>query len=145
MCYNGTYDIQLHDSELAKILNQCNRSRLLMACGSLNTSSIYSVAAMSNREDVLYDCQNEDNCTHIADGNQWYFNTNSSWGFTGETDSIDRKPCDADTANPSHRLCWHTKTGYNGYRCGSTLFLYNGTDPKLWQRVVWHADPVFQP
>jgi hypothetical protein len=139
LCYNDTYDVQLNGLPLTNILNQCNQSKLLMACGSIYTPNIYSVAAVGLRQDVVsvgaYDLAH----THAANGLQWYFSTNISWGFASDTDSISGSWCDTDVTNPSHRLCWHTVPGYDGYRCGSTIFNLT-VNPSLWQRVMWYAN-----
>jgi hypothetical protein len=141
MCYNGTYDVQLNGIPLANILNQCNRSRLFMACGSVSTPNIYSVAAMGVRQDVLYDCGYNVNCFQVANGLKWYFATNYSWGFASDSDIVTRSWCDADLTNSFYRLCWHTISGFDGYRCGSTIFNLS-VNPTLWQRVMWHADAL---
>lgn len=122
------------------MLKQCNKSKLLLGCGPVNNSNIYSVAAMDYRQNVLYNCSNNNNCSYISNGLQWYFSDNSSWGFADQLDILDRSPCDAYTlTNPFSRLCWHTNPGFDGYRCGSILFNWP-MNTTVWQRVIWHAD-----
>jgi hypothetical protein len=139
LCYNNTYNVPLNGFQLITILNQCNKSKLLLGCGPLITPNIYSVAAMDYRINVLYNCSNNYSCSHISNGLQWYFSDNSSWGFAGQSDNILRNPCDTTTTSPYTRLCWHTVPGWDGYRCSSILF-NTSIDPTLWQRAVWHAD-----
>jgi hypothetical protein len=139
LCYNDTYSVQLNGLPLNNILNNCSGSRLLMACGSVYTPNIYSLAAMGFRQDVLYDCAYNESCSHVANGVKWYFASNYSWGFANELDTVTRTWCDSESVNSADRLCWHTVSGFDGYRCGSTIFNLT-VDPTLWQRVMWQAD-----
>ncbi len=45
---------------------------------------------MGIRQDVLYDCEYDVNCVHVANGMNWYFASNYSWGFAGEFDPVTR-------------------------------------------------------
>ena len=138
LCYNGTYGLELNGLPLGDILMRCNRSKLLLGCGLLSSQTTYDVAAMDYRQNVLYNCSYTRYCSRLSNGVRWYFSTNYSWGFAGESDSIDRSYCDvSQVQNPLTRLCWHTISGQSGFRCGSTFF--NGSkNPYLWQRVIWH-------
>ena len=138
-CYQGLYNDPLYGSRLTNILTQCVRSKLFLACGLLSSSNIYSTGAMASRQDVLYNCSTNVNCSRVSNDVQWYFSPNYSWGFANQSVLIHRSWCDDETTFPVSRLCWHTFPGYDGYRCGSTLFNFphNGS---LWQRIIWQTD-----
>jgi hypothetical protein len=135
-CYNGTYSVNFLPGEVATVLSQCNLGKLLLACKPIN-NSVYTLAAMGLRNDVLYNCSNNATCTHVANEVGWYFSDSYSWGFVNGTDSVTRNSCDTESTDPTLRLCWHTGGAYGGYRCGSTLSLNSVT---TWERSVWQAN-----
>jgi hypothetical protein len=139
-CYNDLYSKVLHGEELNRILNDCNKTNLLMACRFINESN-YAVAAMGNRLDVTYQSTFLGDF-HLANGTTWYFDTNSSWGFAKGGDPINLTPCDVTfDQNDDLRLCWHTVVDLDGFRCGKAYFnLSNNYFPYQWSRVVYHAD-----
>ena len=101
---------------------------------------MYQLAAMDNRQNVLYDCSSVSSCSFRSNGVQWYFSRNYSWGFSDQSHVVDRSFCDGGlSVSPLTCLCWHNMLGFDGYRCGSIDFNYphNGS---LYQRVIWHMD-----
>jgi hypothetical protein len=126
----------MNTTEITNTLSQCNKTKLLMACG-LTSASNYTLAAMGYRDDVLFNCSTNITCTHVANEVGWYFSNNYSWGFVNGTDSVSRNTCDTGSTNPTLRLCWNTD-GYTGsYRCGS---MTNLSSNAAWQRSIWHAN-----
>ncbi len=93
LCYNDAYDVVLNSSLLQSILTECNRGKLLLVCGLIN-STILSLAAMGLRADVLFDCGTVTNCTHVANGVGWYYSVSYSWGFVENNDTVYRSACD---------------------------------------------------
>jgi hypothetical protein len=136
LCYNGTYDIALNQSLLTSILNVCNKGNLMLGCRPVGTN-LLTVAAMGLRADVLYNCNNAVNCTHVANGVGWYYSDSYSWGFVNGTDSVTRGSCDTATTNSNYRLCWHTSSSDGGYRCGTTTSLNSNNG---YVRVIYHAN-----
>lgn len=134
-CFNSTYALVLNKNAVADVLARCNKSKLLLACRPM-TAPNYTLAAMGLRTDVLFNCSNNNTCTHVANGVGWYFSDTYSWGFVSGTDAVSRSSCDTASINPIYRLCWHTGSS-GGFRCGSTTSLNSAT---TWQRSVWHAD-----
>jgi hypothetical protein len=132
LCYSDTYNVNLQGA-LAGLLQQCNRSKLLLACG-LQNSQTYTLVAMGERGDVTFDT-GQASVTHVANGVGWYFNANWSWGFTNGGDQVQLNEC--DVLGGAHRLCWHTVNGAGGYRCGDAAGLNNDS---TWKRAVYHAD-----
>lgn len=94
LCYTDVYNVTLNYSLIDYIFSQCNRTKLLVACRHIN-STILSVAAMGYRSDVLWDCGNITNCTHVANDVGWYYSNDFSWGFVQGTDAVNRVACDA--------------------------------------------------
>ncbi|CAF4133089.1 unnamed protein product [Rotaria sordida] len=141
LCYNDTYNVVLNSTVLDTILTQCNKSKLLLGCGTIN-SNVLTLAAMGLRSDVLYNCSNITTCTHIANGVGWYYSSNYSWGFVEGADTVYRKRCDSeistdDSSNSGLRLCWHTGSNLGGYRCGSSIGL---NSEKTFVRFIYHVD-----
>ena len=93
ICYNDTYNIVLNASLLNTILTNCNKSKILMGCRLVNTTSLI-LSAMGNREDVLFDCGHVTNCTRVANGVAWYYSSDYSWGFAPAGSAVNRISCD---------------------------------------------------
>lgn len=108
----------------------------MLAC-KLKTDTVYTLAAMGLRSDVLYNCGTLTSCVNVANGVGWYFSDDHSWGFINGGDLVSRSSCDTESTNPELRLCWHTGGFYGGYRCGTTLGLNSDA---TWERSVWHAN-----
>ena len=129
-CWRDTYNSS--GQPIAQILQMCNHDVLLMGCRQPGSDELY-VAAAGLREDVLFECGQDEGCTHEANGVGWYFNDSWSWGFVAAGEMVRRFSCDTADSQPLSRLCWHTGGGQinNGYRCGDQ---YNGD----WERVLFH-------
>ncbi len=97
LCYNDTYDVVLNSTLLQTIFTQCNRGKLLLGCGLVN-STVLTLAAMGLRSDVLFNCSNIVNCTNVGNGVGWYYSSDYSWGFAPGTDSVYRSACDTGTS-----------------------------------------------
>jgi hypothetical protein len=139
-CYINLYSIVLHGAELDTILNNCNKTNLLMACSMVNASK-FAVAAMASRIDVTHEAVNVTE-SRAANGAVWYFDANSGWGFARVGDPMDKTYCDITFGDTEDfRLCWHTVAGYDGFRCGKAYFnLSTNYYPYQWNRIVYHAD-----
>jgi hypothetical protein len=122
----------MNKTMLAKILTACYQNKLLLGCRSVGRE-ILTVAAMGDRSDVLYDCQELLNCKHVANGVEWYFSISWSWGFARGGDSVTRNSCDTEIVNSPFRLCWHTHV-IGGFRCGTFTGLNSNL---LWERVIY--------
>lgn len=96
---------------------------------------MWNIGAMGLRADVLYDCGNDVSCTHNANGVEWYYSTNYSWGFVTGGASVDRQSCDKATGTTELRLCWQTD-GKRGGRCGNNL----GFTSDVFRRLIYHAN-----
>jgi hypothetical protein len=135
-CYNDTYDVYLNPI-LSTILTQCNGAKLLLACRPV-ASSIFTVAAMGLRSDVVYDTGTSATTTHVANNVGWHYNAAWSWGFVTATDSVNLNQCDSsNTPNPGYHICWHTVASAGGFGCGTTLGL---NSDNTWAREIWQAN-----
>lgn len=132
-CWSGLYGTNTPDRDT--ILNvDCAGAALLETCrpvGQIN----YTVLAMADRADVLFDVGNG-NVTHAANGVEWYFSDGYSMGFAQGGDVVTRGSCDTTNVNADMRLCWHT--GVNeinaGWRCGASTDLNGAND---WERKLF--------
>jgi hypothetical protein len=121
---------------------QCNKAKLLMACRPVG-SQTFTLLAMAPRQDVLFDCGFQSNCSKLSNGVAWYFSNQMSWGFAPGGDMISRgifSNCDSSPGetHPDQRLCWVTNFDEMdwGFRCGANDL----TGDTTWERVVFQAD-----
>jgi hypothetical protein len=136
-CYSGTYADNF--PPLQTILTQCDKSKLLLACRPTGQPT-FTLVAMANRLDVLFDCGQQLNCTKQSNGVGWYYSASYSWGFAPGGQPVSRQSCDYNDGSqlsPELRMCWHTSGSITtGYRCGSN----NLNNDFSWERVVYEAD-----
>lgn len=135
VCYTAGYD-KSGDS-VAHILKGCPGSHLMLAA-KLTNGNTYDVLAAADFADVTFDTGNS-NTPHIANGTEWYFSDNWSWGFAGLGDTLNRISCDTYDAwtlgvPEGDRLCWHTNAGVmnGGWRSGVNTSIW-GSD---WSKVI---------
>lgn len=137
-CFTDTYDG--FSTSLQTINSNCDKAKLLMACYNKADPSTLVLAAMADRADVLFDCDQTADCTKQSNGVGWYWDDSWSWGFAPGGAPVNRFSCDFDQGNvigPDQRMCWHTGGGNisSGYRCGTTISFDSS-----WGRVVYEAD-----
>jgi len=132
-CWVGTYD---QSAALEEVLAACPGERLRLGCGQ-SGADVLQVAAMGERADVLFDCGQDPQCTHEADGVAWYYAEGWSWGFAPAGAEVSRNSCDTFPADQEHRMCWHTGESWiqNGHSCGGVEGLYDAS----WVRVIYQA------
>jgi hypothetical protein len=119
-------------------LAQCKGQYLMMACRATGTINL-QIAAMATRADVLFPTgENTDNF-HTANGVIWYYREGKAWGFAPEGETVNKHPCDLNTANGDKRLCWHLESGVGGFRCGNNEILNNDA---TYERIIYHIDSV---
>jgi len=132
VCWSGTYQ---DTPSIASVLNACNGAYLMLASGPVG-NPVLDVLAAAPRADVLFETGQYDyTTTHAANGSNWYYDSNWSWGFAGGGDAVYKSSCDGyDVFGPGEggpietdRLCWHTYGGSlsPGWRSGATLWLNN--------------------
>ncbi|MCC0008814.1 MAG: hypothetical protein H6876_11925, partial [Hyphomicrobiaceae bacterium] len=122
-CFKQTFNGNGH-TLVASVLSACSGTELMMAC-RLTGSSTLTLLAQASKSDVTVDT-GTGNTTHNANGVEWYFNDNYSWGFANGGDTVTRNSCDTQSTNANLRMCIHTHDfGVGGWRCGSATGLNN--------------------
>ena len=93
--------------------------------------------AAAPRGDVTFPAGTGDT-THNANGVEWYYDDDYSWGFAEGGESVDRNSCDTqDGTYPERRICWHTDANFldGGWRCGTEKSLNSSL---TWERFIYH-------
>jgi hypothetical protein len=112
-CYAATFDVSI-GSQGENVLNQCNGDYLMMA-GRLTGSSTFLVLAAADRDDTIFDTGQTSDITHLANGSNWWYSSDWSWGFTAAGDDVNNNECDVSDSSPTS-MCLHTVDGIGGYR-----------------------------
>ena len=149
LCYQATYAVSLGNTN-AGALSGCGSSNLMLAARETGSSTIL-LLAQASFADVTFNVGNG-NTTHNANGVEWYYSPNYSWGFAQGGDTVSRGQCDTNGANGAQRLCWHTIAGVGGWRAGvntnlngstsyeKLIFSYNGggavPEPATWALMI---------
>jgi hypothetical protein len=140
LCYSGPYgaDVPLYGA--GGIIDElCTGDYLMLAGGPLD-DPILTLLAAAPRADVLTDTLDDFTTSHNANGSEWYFNGNRSWGFALGGDPVNKDTCDyADVTNGQFRLCFHAagQALYGGYRAGTNIDLNNSAD---WTRYIYQSN-----
>jgi hypothetical protein len=137
-CYRDYYDNS--STPMTDIKAACASSQLIVACKE-SGSSMLTVAAQGAFDDVFFET-GTGNVGHVANGVEWYYDDNYSWGYVEPGDGMSRNSCDTDSGvYPENRVCFHTGGGNinSGYRCGSNTSLNGATSH---ERVVYAADGI---
>lgn len=94
------------------VLNVCGGDYLMMA-GRVTSSDTFLIAAAALRSETIVDTGHT-SVTHVANGANWYYSPNWSWGFTDINDTVTNGQC--DTSNSPRSMCLHTLSFVGGYR-----------------------------
>lgn len=130
-CYSTPYGS--YGGSISTILSGCSGDYLMLAARRTGSSE-FEVLAAAATADVTFGT-GEGNVTHSANGVEWYFDPNYSWGFAGAGDTVSRNSCDTNGLDENDRLCWHTGGGEmnGGWRAGTNTWL-NGD--YSWEKVI---------
>ncbi|MBM4320855.1 MAG: hypothetical protein FJ125_13100, partial [Deltaproteobacteria bacterium] len=90
-CWAGPYSGT--GENIAQILQRCTGERLMLGCRKAG-ARLLTLAALAERDDVLFDCGQQPGCAHEANGVAWYFSSNWSWGFAPAGLDVQRSTCD---------------------------------------------------
>jgi hypothetical protein len=103
------------------VLDACDGEYLMMA-GRETGSDTLLLLAEALRSDTIFNTGRDDVSTvHAANGSNWYFASNSSWGFAGPSESVEKYSCDISAG--ADRMCLHTYPDSGGYRIGDITWL----------------------
>ena len=105
------------------VLNVCSGDYLLMA-GRETGSNTFLALAAALLSDTILDTGNT-SVTHLANGSNWWFSNDWSWGFTEANDTVSNNEC--DTSDSPFSMCLHTVSGAGGYRINNIMGLNGST------------------
>ncbi len=139
-CWTSTYGTSGHN--INAVLAGCDGDYLMLA-GRQVGSDTWDVLAAADVLSVTTDT-GFSNVTTNANGVEWYFSQNYSWGFAAGGDSVSRSSCDTGSTNGAQRLCWHTGGGNinGGWRVGTVTSLNSNNN---WERALFVASAVPEP
>ena len=123
---------------ISTVSTACNKAKLMVAC-RVTGSPTLKVAAYANKSDVLTDVGTGRTATHAANGVNWYYSGDYSWGFAPGGESVSRNSCDTNNRGSNDRICSHTSSNnlQGGWRCGDATSLNSNNN---YQRVFLTAD-----
>lgn len=122
-CYSGTMASIIGNSGEA-VLNSCSGTYLLMAGRETGSGTLLSLAA-ALRSDTIIDT-GQTSTTHQANGSEWWYSADWSWGFTAIGDTVDNNQCDIGGSSPTS-MCLHTVDFTGGYRINDIQGLNDST------------------
>jgi hypothetical protein len=128
LCYQQTMSVGLGSSALDELATCGASGKNVMLAGRQTGSDTLLLLAQAPYADVTFDTGAADNgVTHAANGSEWYYSDNWSWGYAGPGDAVSKFECDTN-AGPL-RMCLHTlASGVGGYRIGDNIGLNNSRD-----------------
>jgi PEP-CTERM motif len=150
LCYSGTMAVPF-GTNAATTLANCGGNRLMMA-GRETGSSTLLVLAQALKTDALFNTGAANNGVfHNANGSDWFYADNYSWGFKTPGDAFTKNQCSFNVG-PGPSMCIHTLsftggfsinqiTGLNGSTAYEKLvFQYNGNgavpEPATWALMI---------
>jgi hypothetical protein len=135
LCYQETYNIS--GTSLGTIQTNCSGGEMLLACSALG-APVLDVAAAGLQSDVLFFTSADTTSVHNANGVDWYYHNNYSWGFAVPGDTINKAPCDtASGAFPGEKLCWYTFANMVGTASGSRCGVATNISAPTHERLIY--------
>lgn len=131
-CYAGTMNLFIGNNA-ENVLNVCTGDYLMMAGRATGSNTFLSLAAALRSDAITVTGQNS--TTHLANGANWYFAPNWSWGFTAAGDTVQNNQCDVSASSPNS-MCLHTVNGAGGYRINNISGLNGST---AYEKVFFQA------
>lgn len=123
-----------------QVLNACSGKSIMMA-GRQTGSSTMLLLAAANVSDATFNTGTGNRLlTHQANGSEWYFAPDWSWGFAGAGSAVNKHQC--DDRNGADRMCLHTTDFSGGYRIGDTKSLNRSND---YEKIFFVSDHDFAP
>ncbi len=138
-CYVGTM-AQAIGSAAQNVLSACTGDYLMMAGRVTGSNTLLSLAA-ALRSEAIFNTGSNTNNTHVANGANWYFSANWSWGFTALNDAVNLNSCDYQNSSPMS-MCLHTLDGIGGYRINDIVDLNGST---AYQKIFFQASAAQVP
>jgi hypothetical protein len=137
LCYRQTMSVGLGSSALDELAACGAPGRNVMLAGRQTGSETLLLLAQAPYADVTFATGAAANgITHTANGSEWYYSDDWSWGYAQAGAAVDKNQCDTN-AGPL-RMCVHTlATNVGGYRIGDNLDLNESTD---FEKLIFVAD-----
>ena len=136
-CYANTFDIGI-GPQAQNVLSVCNGDYLMMAGRETGASTFLALAAALRSDTIQVTGANS--VTHTANGAEWWYADNWSWGFTALGDTVLNGEC--DTSDSPLSMCLHTVRDVGGYRINNIQGLNGST---AYQKVFFVADRQLVP
>lgn len=137
LCYSATMGTPF-GSSAATTLAGCTGNRLLLAGRETGSNNLLALA-QTTKVDALFDTGASNNGVfHTADGSDWFYADNYSWGFKPIGESFQKTEC--DFAPPViGSMCVHTLSFTGGYSINGITGL-NGSG--TYEKLVFMANDV---
>lgn len=136
-CYVSTFATFI-GTAAQKVRDACEGDFLIMA-GRTTGASDFLVLAAADYDDA-FKHTGKNSTTHLANGSNWYYAANWSWGFTAAGDTVSNGQC--DVGNSPLSMCLHTVNNAGGYRINNTIGL-NGS--AAYEKVFFVANEAKVP
>jgi hypothetical protein len=133
LCYQSTFATPFGTSA-ATTLAGCGGDLLLLAGRETGSNTLLELA-YATKADALFDTgAAANNIFHNANGSDWFYADNYSWGF--KTPGTDFTKFECDTSPPDGNICIHTLSNVGGYSI-NTIGGLNGSN--AYERLVFTA------
>ncbi|MEJ6005555.1 PEP-CTERM sorting domain-containing protein [Paucibacter sp. AS339] len=132
-CYAATMAVSIGNAA-ENVLTSCSGDYLMMA-GRATGSDTFLALAAALRADTIVDT-GQTSVTHSANGAEWYYSPNWSWGFTAAGDRVQNNQCDVSASSPLS-MCLHTLSGVGGFRINDNMWLNGSTN---YEKVFFQAN-----
>ena len=130
LCYQSTF-AEAFGTSAATTLSACNGDLLLLAGRETGSETLLELA-YAPKADALFDTGAADNgIFHNANGSDWFYADNYSWGFKIPGTDFTKYQC--DTSPPDGNVCIHT-LDVGGYSINTTT-----TFGSNYERLVFTA------
>jgi hypothetical protein len=135
LCYAQAMGVSMGNSVLDE-LAACNATgKSVMLAGRATGSDTLLLLAQAPYADVIFNTGINTGTVHVANGAEWYYSDNYSWGFAGLGDTVYKGQCDVNAG--AQRMCLHTVNDAGGYRIGDITGLNSST---AYEKLIFVAD-----
>jgi len=131
-CYASAFDTSIGNSGEA-VLAVCSGDYLMMAGRQTGSTNFLALAAAMRSDTIINTGQTS--ITHMANGAEWWYSPNWSWGFTQAGDTVLNNEC--DIGNSPLSMCLHTISNVGGFRINNITGLNQST---AYEKVFFVAD-----
>jgi hypothetical protein len=119
LCYSSQMHVAI-GANAQHVLANCSGGRLMMAARETGDES-FLLLAQADYDDVTFDTGRHATSVHNANGSDWYFTDDWSWGFAAAGHDVWKSECDVSAG--ANSMCLHTADFTGGYRIGDLLAL----------------------